>query len=97
MLRIVYSKLRIAAFASLFSVHYVPLSCRYCFSEALFVEFYLILFNYHLSNFKYALSKADALSGMRNIMILRPSIEKCLFGIAAMGFPDPGGRERFFF
>lgn len=43
------------------------------------------------------MSKADALSGMHNIMILRPSIEKCLFGIAAMGFPDPGGRERFFF
>lgn len=46
----------------------------------------------------HALSKADTIySGIRNIMILRPSIEKCLFGIAAMGFPDPGGGERFFF
>lgn len=88
--------LRIAAFASLFSVHYVPLSCLYCFSEALFVEFYLITTCPILS--MHALSKADTIySGIRNIMILRPSIEKCLFGIAAMGFPDPGGRERFFF
>lgn len=28
-----------------------------------------------------------------NTMILKPSFKKMLFGIAAFGFSDPGGRE----
>lgn len=45
----------------------------------------------------YVLFKVDVFLGIRNIMILRLFIEKCLFGIVVMGFLDLGGRKRFFF
>lgn len=62
-----------------------------------FVEAAIALFVSFLINVFVTAVFAEGFYGRNITQVVRPSLKKCLFGIAAWWFPDQGGREGFFF